>query len=128
MKVYNCVAYNTNYGVYLADNATVAPNSSNADIKNTIVQGAARGIYAVAVADTSGLVSDYNDCYGNTLVGVINVTTYTTLANWQGAGYDAHSVALDPAFESVVYGGFSLPNGSALLTAGEGGIAIGRNS
>lgn len=127
MKVYNCVAYNTNYGVYLADNAGAGPNSSNADIKNSIIQGAVRGIYGVAAADVTGLASDYNDFYGNTLVGVINVTTYTSLANWQLLGYDAHSQALNPAFASVVYGGFSLPAGSALLTAGEGGIAMGRD-
>lgn len=126
MKVYNCVAYNTNYGVYIADNGGVAPDSSNTDIKNTIIQGAVRGIYPIAAADTTGLLSDYNDFFANTFVGVINVTTYAALADWQGTGYDAHSRALDPAFASVGYGGFSLPAGSPLLTAGQGGVAMGR--
>jgi len=127
MKVYNCVSYNTNYGVYLADNAGVDPNSSNADIKNTIIQGAVRAIYAVESGDISGLLSDYNDFYGNTLVGVIVAVTYAALVNWQGQGYDTHSQTVNPSFASVVYGGFRLAVGNSLLTAGSSGVAIGRD-
>lgn len=126
MKVYNCVAYDTEYGVYLADDSTADPNSSDADIRNTIIQAQARGIFAVESADTTGLLSDYNDFHDNTLVGVIAAETFTTLANWQAEGYDANSLALNPSFADPTYGGFTLPGGSALLAAGEGGVAMGR--
>lgn len=125
MKVYNSVGYNVVNGVFISDD-TAPAYSSNVDIKNSIFVGLDRGIYATATDDAIGLSSNYNDLFDCDTEGQIASTSYNTLAAWQGAGYDANSLSVDPAFASVVYGGFVLPAGSALLTAGEGGVAMGR--
>lgn len=118
MKVYNCVGYNCANGVYLSDD-TVPAYSSNAVIKNSIfVLISGTGILATATNDASGLVSNYNDFYACGDIGRIAATSYHALANWQGAGYDTNSFAIDPAYASVVYGSFALPGGSSLKNAG----------
>lgn len=128
MHVLNCIAYDTNYGAYITDDSGSPPNSSNAEIKNSIFQTQVRGIYAVAEADTTGLDSDYNDFWDCDFVGVIDSTTYAALADWQGQGYDAHSYAIDPEFVTTVQGGFKLPADSPLLGVGENGADLGLGS
>jgi hypothetical protein len=60
--------------------------------------------YAICVSSTTGLTSDYNDLYVEGTGGVlgrINTTDYTTLANWRtGSGQDAHSVSTTITFVS----------------------------
>lgn len=69
MRVENCVAYDTQYGIYLANDSGSPPNSSNAVIRNTIIEATLYGIYAPLPADIAGLDSDYNDFYDNTHSG-----------------------------------------------------------
>ncbi len=58
--------------------------------------------YAIRFANTTGLTSNYNDLFvtgTGTLLGQVNVTNYTTLADWQaGAAEDANSISSDPKF------------------------------
>lgn len=123
--VNNCVIYGCNDGIYLEDNGGTNYSTGNT-VKNTIIMNNHRGIVVKAGSET-GFTSDYNCFYGNTHIGEWNGTEYDTLAAWQAAtGQDAHSVELDPNYADVTYpNGFQLPVGNGLLTAGEGGIAIG---
>jgi len=122
--IQHCVADGCAFGISLNDNAGVPPYSTGWTIKNNIIMNNHTGIL---VESTTAFTSDYNCFYGNTHIGNYNGVEYDTLAEWQAAtGQDLHSVEINPNFASEEYGGFILPVGSALLTAGEGGVAIGR--
>ncbi|OGR41574.1 MAG: hypothetical protein A2X28_06135 [Elusimicrobia bacterium GWA2_56_46] len=59
------------------------------------------GLYFVDASQTAGTVSNYNDLFGFKQTGVIAAVKYAALSNWQGAGYDAQSVSLDPLWVST---------------------------
>lgn len=70
------------------------------DLKNNIVLYGQTGTTAAAIqkVTTGTLTSNYNNLYVETgaRTGRVNTTNYATLANWQGAGFDANSQAISP--------------------------------
>jgi parallel beta-helix repeat protein len=127
-SILNCVAYNCSYGISLRDNGGVAPSSTGATLTNNVIFNCIRGIYVQSGSEVD-LAVDYDDIFGGTYAGSLDTTDYTSLALWQTASdQDIHSLTLDPEYASVVYGGFALPAGSQLLTAGSDGGPIGRDT
>lgn len=75
--------------------------------------------------------SDFNCYYNNNefVRYLFNVggteQTYSTLADWQGQGFDANSSQSDPLFVDAANRDYRLQNNSSLLTAGKDGVAVG---
>ncbi|MGP8214542.1 MAG: beta strand repeat-containing protein [Bacteroidia bacterium] len=71
-------------------------------VENNIFYNARSGAathYSIDVSSKTGLTSNYNDLYSATDAGIINATSYVTLANWQtGSGQDANSISSNPSF------------------------------
>jgi hypothetical protein len=108
-------AFNSIYisGVDVGAIITSAMNSGNSTsvsqvFRNNILvntrtaTGTGRALAFYKMVSGSSLTSDYNDLYvGNTPgshIGAVAGTNYGTLAAWQGAGFDANSVSVMPAF------------------------------
>jgi hypothetical protein len=94
---------NTTYAVYSSYTTSPGPDFANNII--TITRGGTATKYGIYLSSTSVTgTSNYNDLYVNGAGGSNNVgykgSAYATLAAWQGAGYDANSVAVDPVYEN----------------------------
>jgi hypothetical protein len=118
------VTYNAyNNSVYLlSDNALTGLNAAGtinaagmggfgagaytADLKNNIVVTDLNPVPLIWRPNpgSGALTSNYNDLYGP-VIGRSGVTDYTTLAGWQGLGYDANSKNLDPRVAIAPYSG-----------------------
>jgi parallel beta-helix repeat protein len=90
-------------GIYSSTTSSPGPDCKNNVI--SITRGGTGTKYAVYLnSATSTLTSNYNDLYVNSAGGGNNIgykgAAYTTWANWQGLGYDANSVSVDPTFEN----------------------------
>lgn len=124
-EAHHNVVYNDNIGIALLDNSGSPPASSGWVLRDNILVGNNEGLRTNG-GSSADLDSDYNDFYNNDVVANIEGTSYATLVLYQaGESQDAHSLTTDPAYEDVTYGGFALPTGSALLTAGSEGDAMG---
>jgi hypothetical protein len=133
--VYHCDAYANRDGIaVLGDPDTTGLPSSGNTVRDTIVAGNTRyGIYTdntaafgLATDYAVNLTADYNDWASNTTaLASLERVTKSNLAAWQAAGYGTHDQAVAPTYASTVYGGFALPGGSALLTAGHDGKNLG---
>ncbi len=99
-----CGVYNnTFYSVNPAGLGVMAGDST--DIKNNIFSNVAgHVIYAGDPANTYKITSDYNIFYGLTSNQFKLNGGYYTPTTWQAAGYDTHSLFVDPQF--VNPGGF----------------------
>ncbi len=98
---------------------------SGAMLRNNIMvgKGTAYGLVGFPdVTSQSGFSSDYNVLYRMTNGNVASSsTTNYTLAQWQAAGYDTHSITTDPLFTSIASNDYSLLYNSPAIDAGSGG-------
>jgi hypothetical protein len=88
-------------GLYVTTGTTHTLQTANNIIVMEETTDTCYGIWRLGGTLTA---SDYNCFYGVSplyYVGRSGNTDYATLADWQGAGYDAHSVAGDPGFVAV---------------------------
>lgn len=112
----------TTYGMYVY-------GTTDVNIKNNIVYinrsgtGAKYNLYFSSTGVTS---SNNNVLYMGSTGGATNAIGYmssakTTLADWQAAGYDANSVAVDPLFNGF---GDYVPNELLLNNMGATGLGV----
>lgn len=86
--------------------------------------------YSEAYEGTTTITeTDYNDFFGNNsfvtdLYGG-SQTVYSTLAAWQGAGYDTNSIQSDPSFVNAASRDYHLQGGSPCLGTGKSGANMG---
>lgn len=123
----HCVSYQDGVGVYAYDDSGVAPETTNLEVKSTMIDGSTSWGYEITDTGDTGADLDYNCVYNAPTFGKWRGVSYATIGLWRAASsQDANSVTTNPAYTDVTYpDGFHLPAGSALLTAGEGGEPIG---
>jgi hypothetical protein len=111
LLIYNNSFYNNILAIYTM--------LSTVDIKNNIFMNHLSYCIGFLVGDA--VTADYNLYYNNTAIAtIITDTTYSTLADWQAAGYDANSVEEDPLFVSTTADSedLHLQSGSPAIDAG----------
>jgi hypothetical protein len=112
-EIYN----NTVYGNTLGG---VGHTTATFTVKNNILVGngdGATGWYEISSSAAAVLTSDYNAIYHAGNVFQKGGTAYN-FAGWQGEGYDAHSLAVDPTLVNAAAGQFLLAPGSPCIDAG----------
>ncbi|MFH1781492.1 MAG: right-handed parallel beta-helix repeat-containing protein [Patescibacteria group bacterium] len=102
--------------IFVKDSGT----AQDAYIYNNIFHTTDRGIWVDNITLPT-LQSDYNNFYNVTTTGRIEVTDYTTLADWQGiSGADTNSITSDPLLASTIAGSedLHLTNDSPCIDTG----------
>lgn len=108
-KVFNNVLVSDNEGIGIA-----FAGSSGHDLRNNIFNGLE---YAIYVPSGSSLTtSDYNDFFGSK-----NWGNFSTLASWQGQGFDLHSKQTDPKLDAS----FRPLSGSSVIGTGVNLTSLG---
>ncbi len=110
------------YGMYVY-------GTTDLNVKNNIIYVNRSGTsakYNLYFSSTGVTSSNYNVLYMGSTTGSTNAIGYmssakTTLSDWQGAGFDANSVALDPMFNGS---GDYVPNDLSLNNIGESGLGV----
>lgn len=114
-KIYHCDSYDNTIGVLWGFDNVSAVQTTNAELRNSIVKGNTTGLN---ITQSSDGTTDYDLLHGNTTPAIVRGTTYATTAALQAAGYEVHGRFTDPLYVSTVYGGFALGVGSPALAAG----------
>jgi hypothetical protein len=111
------------YGFYMVQTTTTVVHLKNNVFRVDEPTTACWAIYK----DSGTLYSDYNAVYSPGPGALYNVgyaasTSYPTIMQWQGAGFDAHSVEGNPGFVSAtdlhIQPQYSLLDGAGVDTAG----------
>jgi parallel beta-helix repeat protein len=111
--------------------AGAQPSSNNVFDHNIVVANSATSGTSEAGGSLTGASWDHNLYSGTQLSGspfLIWGTTapnyYNTLAQWQGFGFDLHSVVADPLFANAAQGNFTLAANSPAYALGFQDIPI----
>ena len=85
------------------DNA-ITDGSPNGDVKNNIVNGLSASALSITVSDLSktGFACNYNNFYTPNRAIFWDYSTITTLAGWNGAGFDNNSFYTNPLLTNMI--------------------------
>jgi Periplasmic copper-binding protein (NosD) len=111
---HNTVAYTAGKGRYAI---TFMNGSTGNVIRDNVLRGGRRGALSFTADSLAGFSCDYNvffsvDNWPIIVQDDVSYVTYT-LAQWQGLGFDAHSIHANPAFANEPAGNLGLLPGSA---------------
>ena len=114
------------------NNGVAFLNSRNVNIYNNIFYGSSSSLFKTIIAqgDAPNTVIDYNN-YFNAEEYVVDLyksseASYNSLAGWRsGENFDTNGNAVDPKFIARASRNYKLAGDSPLLTAGQGGVAMG---